>query len=326
LSGDPECFVAFVMDTELGDDDAPIVLLAWQTMSASRAPHISQVRDRPPLEQSGDGTAAVPVPGSVRPNPGSGAIGSKNLARHGKNNSNARIEATGFSPAAEPTAEEKLAMGDLCFSEGLMHVEFRNVNRPLPPPEFYRHATKEIFIFGPTLSGTFKDEDTLDILAEKVADGVHLCLLVFHPDEPCHSHFKQGVGTVRGEEGIIEKLKNPHSRLDTSKVQVRGVQVWPHYTGVMIDGEIGVPFRKRDSFPQSVLLRIQPAIPPDNEDSLHLAPIYQYRPARPTETTRAYIRGFRFYWQKVSETIFGNRDVGKTLITQRKTKPQRRRR
>jgi len=140
------------------------------------------------------------------------------------------------------------------------------------------------------------------MLANKSRDGVRFCFLVLNPQK-AGKLFRAGVGNIK--EGMLAKLAEGIPGINQKHISVRLADAWPHYAGVMIDGDVDGPikFSVLDVVPSGVILRVQPSIPPDREDAVHQAPIYQYELSRPTDTGAAFVRGFRYFWQNAREQV-----------------------
>ena len=202
---------------------------------------------------------------------------------------------------AKAACQEKLIqskIGRLCVEDGLVDFEFRDAHhKALPIPAIYGQARHEILIFGVTLATSLKQEDQLLELRAASKRGVRLCFLMRDP-ETVGAPFSTGLNSIdEAMSALRSELEN--KRLNKSTTSVRGVLELPHFTGIMIDGNVNAPFSvETPSSPNStLLLRIQPAIPPDVAKSQHFAPVLQYKRAVPSPTIMAYMRGFRYYWQ-----------------------------
>ena len=99
-------------------------------------------------------------------------------------------------------------------------------------------------------------------------------------------------------ESLREEIRS--NRMSKERVCLRGLQLWPRFTGVMIDGdaegEIPVPNEGTHGL-DSLVIRVQAAIPPDRAASQHFAPIFEFRRPLPSASMLAFVRGFRFAWQ-----------------------------
>lgn len=194
-------------------------------------------------------------------------------------------------------------MGKLCMEDGLVHFEFRDYHhRKLPPPDIYGQAQKEILMSGITLAGSLKQTDVLRALQAASERGVRLYLLVLDPKN-VGSPFATGLDSI-GEaiSALRDELKS--ERIRQAITEVKGTDSWPHFTGIMIDGDVDHPLNGATlPYSKTLLLRVQATIPPDMARNQHCAPVFQYKSAQPSPTMLAYMRGFRYYWQNARKLL-----------------------
>lgn len=197
-------------------------------------------------------------------------------------------------------------MGQLCSQVGLVHLEFRDpAQKVLPPVDIYSNATTEILMVGVSLARSLNPRmpnPTLQALRiATIQRGVKLYFLMFDPNQPAGVPYASGVDNIRDAISWI-KDEISHGNFRREDVQCRGLAEWPHYSGVMIDGNVegtvDGDLMQTISSSASFVLRIQQTIPPEGHHSQHYAPIYQYARGQSTDTICAYVRGFRHYWSK----------------------------
>ncbi|MFC1896729.1 hypothetical protein ACFL0Q_08760, partial [Thermodesulfobacteriota bacterium] len=214
--------------------------------------------------------------------------------------------------AADKTAREAAAhvyrkkergrvLGSECEDVGLYHLEYREEKANiLPPVEVFANARDEILMVGVTLARSFKSEsEILAPLREVTQRNVKLRLLVLHPDSEAGRPFARGAESFDSLRGSLREELDK-GRIKRERVYLRGLQFWPHFSGVMIDGDAEgeIPVQNEGlGRLSSVVLRVQPGIPPDGAPSQHFAPIFEFRRMPASATMAAFIRGFRFGWQ-----------------------------
>lgn len=211
--------------------------------------------------------------------------------------------------AARQRYEEKRAretMGRLCSQVGLVHLEFRDpAQKPLPPLDIYSTATTDVLMVGvslaKSLNPTMPNPTLLALRKATCQQGVKLCFLMLDPDQPAGAPYAIGIDNIPDAIGWIRnEIRHGHFRREN--VQCRGLAQWPHFSGVMVDGNVegAVDGDLLQTIPKSAsfVLRIQPTIPPDGHHSQHYAPIYQYMRGHSMDAVCAYVRGFRHYWSK----------------------------
>ncbi len=185
-----------------------------------------------------------------------------------------------------------------CMEVGLVDLEFRDYHhKKLPPASIYAHAKKEIFMSGITLAASLKQHDSLKALRAASARGVRIYLLVMHPKN-LPPRFRKGVDSIEETRSVLqEELKT--GRMLRKSTKLREATSWPHFTGIMIDGDIGrkIEVAAEEKLNTDLILRVQSTIPPDGHKSQHSAPIFQYQSARPSLTMLAYSNGFRHCWR-----------------------------
>jgi class 3 adenylate cyclase len=197
-------------------------------------------------------------------------------------------------------------MGQLCSQVGLVHLEFRDpAQKLLPPVDIYSNAITEILMVGVSLARSLnprKPNPTLQALrVASTQRKVKLYFLMLDPKQPAGLPYASGVDNIPDAVSWIkDEISNGNFR--EKDVQCRGLAEWPHYSGVMIDGNVeGIvngDLMQTISSSDSFMLRIQPTIPPEGHHSQHYAPIYQYAQGQSMDTICAYVRGFRHYWSK----------------------------
>ena len=211
--------------------------------------------------------------------------------------------------AARTRYEEKRVrekMGQLCSQVGLVHLEFRDpAQKPLPPLDIYSKAITDILMVGVSLAKSLNPtmpNPALQALRTATSRrGVKLYFLMLDPDQPVGAPYASGIDNIRDAIGWInDEISHGHFRREN--VQCRGLAKWPHFSGVMVDGNVEGPVEgdllQTISGSTSFVLRIQPTIPPEGHHAQHYAPIYQYARGQLMDAVCAYVRGFRHYWSE----------------------------
>lgn len=207
--------------------------------------------------------------------------------------------------AAYEEKRNQSQMGRLCIEDGLVHFEFRDAHhKKLAPTDIYGQAKSEILISGVTLATSFKQDDMLRTLRAFASEGnARLRLLVLDP-HTIGAPFATGIDSI---EETMSALRDElaSGRFGAASTELRGMLVWPHFTGIMIDGDVeGLMREPMPSGPNpTLLLRVQATIPPDTARHQHFAPVFMYKRAFPSSTMMAYMRGFRYYWQNARKLL-----------------------
>lgn len=198
----------------------------------------------------------------------------------------------------------KVDIGEVCMTEGLTHFEFRDAQRrKLPDVGIYTRAQEELFMVGVTLASSFKQETanpTLTALRAANARKVQFRLLVLDPEHEGAPFTEVSVDAINE---TLESLKTDVSagHLRKGSIEVRGLRNWPHYTGIMIDGDVNGPakgdLRGSIKLVESLLLRVQCTVPPEGDKAQHFAPAFEYGGGILSDSVYAFVRGFRHYWQ-----------------------------
>jgi hypothetical protein len=196
--------------------------------------------------------------------------------------------------------ERAVLLGRECEDVGLHHLKYREEKRNiLPPVEVFAEARDEILMVGVTLARSFKSEsEILKPLREATHRNVELRLLVLHPNSEVGRPFAEGAESFDMlKHSLREELDG--GRIKREHVHLKGLRFWPHFTGIMIDGnaEGEIPVQKDRLGVSSVVLRVQPCIPPLGAPAQHFAPIFEFRRVPASSAMAAFIRGFRFAWQ-----------------------------
>jgi hypothetical protein len=145
---------------------------------------------------------------------------------------------------------------------GLVDVEDRqNDQNPLPPPEFYALAKKEIAISGVSAFRTF--DQHFQILQRALDSGKRLYVLIVAPDSPAlpgliHAHLEIDIPRQIGE--VINRIIRT-KLVNYPNFQIRFLQDVPPFTGNMIDGDLS---------PSST-------IPDDAEGHIRVQPTTKYQ-------------------------------------------------
>lgn len=195
------------------------------------------------------------------------------------------------------------ALLEECTAQGLVYVGFRNPNRTrLPPVDLYDEARDEILLVGVSLAATFKqtaDNPALISIRRANSRGVHLKLLILDP-ETAGKEFDNGIDGINSTIASL-KIELAKGRFRPQTVAVRGLQAWPHFTGILIDGHAERAFSGDLSETildnEQVIARIQAAVPPEGGTAQHYAPVFEYRTPPITTATLTFVGGFRYYWQ-----------------------------
>jgi class 3 adenylate cyclase len=206
------------------------------------------------------------------------------------------VAARRLAVAAYELKRTESEIGRLCAKDGLVHLEFRDDHHTkLPPFEIYGQANSEILLSGITLAASFKVESSLRALRAAGGRDVRLLLLILDP-KGVGLRFAKGLNSI---EEFASALRDEfqHGRIPEGSVEVRGMNDYPHFTGIMIDGNAGSNLTEALPSDSKVLLRIQPTVPPEEPKSQHFASVFQYQKAQPSSTMMAFVRGFRYYWR-----------------------------
>ncbi|WP_291856637.1 hypothetical protein [Bradyrhizobium sp.] len=198
------------------------------------------------------------------------------------------------------TKQNLKALADECQRFGLEYFGFRRLNAPLPPAEnLYESAKSDILIVGLSLASTFHEgrNPVLESLRSASKRNVAIHLLVLDPAS-IGKGFAEGVHNINT---TIQRLANEVSsgRLDPARTFLRKLQSWPHFFGIMIDGDVtgAADVAALVATGRHAVVRMQATIPPESDRSQHFAPLFQFASSAPdSEAIDAYIRGFRHYW------------------------------
>jgi len=209
-------------------------------------------------------------------------------------------DALNVAKGAYATKRLKIKLGEVCFEHGLVTMEFRDRDEnKLPDTRIYSEASSEIFMAGPTLVSSFKPGSTLTSLREANKKGVKLKLLLFHPDH--FSSFNQGaVDTIRQTLNAVRRDVET-GELNRGSIEIRGLKHWPHFLGVMIDGDVDGSIEDEPASTIknvcNLVLRVQTLAPPESADAVHYGPVLIYGGGKVTKAMGVFIGGFRDYWQ-----------------------------
>ena len=197
----------------------------------------------------------------------------------------------------------QLALLEECTVQGLVYIGFRNPNRTrLPPSDLYEAARGEILLVGVSLAATFKqtaENQTLIALRRANARGVHLKLLILDP-ATAGAEFDNGIDGINSTLASI-RTELAKGRFRPQTIAVRGLQEWPHFTGVLVDGHAERAYSGDIAGTildnEQVIARVQAAVPPEGGTAQHYAPLFEYRTPPVTPSALTFVGGFRYYWQ-----------------------------
>ncbi len=131
-----------------------------------------------------------------------------------------------------------VTMLEALSSVGLVDIENRDDKQhALPPAEFLRVAKREIALSGISAYRTF--DQNIEVIRQALEKGTKLFVLIMHPDSPNISIISEREKRdIRGD--ILQTIATIkiEGLAEHPGFQIRFLEKLPHFTAVMIDGDI----------------------------------------------------------------------------------------